>query len=81
MTQRNELCGPLRGHDAGDARRLQGVALAHPAGADRAHGARRHDDTALRHGLPRRDRLVADVDHPHATPGIDVRQSRALGQD
>ena len=63
---------PLRRHDPGELRGRERVALrqlAQPRG-----GLGRHRHRRPRHGPPPRERLLADVDHPHGPRLVDVRE-------
>ena len=66
MAQRDQVAGALGGHDAGDARDAEHVALADAAFADPLQRRRRHHDPAARHGDARRSRPCRR--HPPSRP-------------
>ena len=81
MAERDQRRGLLRGHDAGQPRRLQRIALLHGAARGSARSASRDIVIdAARDRLARGHRLVADVDHLDAPARVDVRQ-RGLALD
>ncbi len=65
VAERDEVRRPLRGHDAGEARGGEHVALLHVAAADPGEGGGRHGDEAPGDGDPLGPGLLADVDHSH----------------
>ena len=79
MAQRNQRGGLLGGHDAGQPRRLQRIALLQRAGAHLAERRGGHPDAAARHRLPRGDRLGRDVDHLQPRPAASTCDSAGAG--
>ena len=63
MAQRDQLVRALGGHDAGDARGREHVALLGFALLDQRQRCRRHRDEAFRARGAMRHGLVGDVDH------------------
>ena len=78
MAERDQLVRPLGGHDAGDPRGADHVALLGIAGEDQVERLPRHHDRAARRGGARGDRLVADIDHVGAAISRTRCVSRAL---
>src|SRR5262245_21693537 len=74
VAERNQICGPLHGHDAGESCRLERVALLDLAAANETERFGAHRDLAAGERLARRHRLVADVDHLDAAALVDVGQ-------
>src|SRR5687767_8920187 len=87
MTQRDQLARPLRGHDPGDLRRSERIALRKLAQAasfserialrklaQAASSGRRHAEARVRNGPPARDILAANVDHSDTASLVDVRE-------
>ena len=72
VAERDQLARPLRGHDPGELRRRERVALRQLAQALR--GLRRHPDRRAGDGPAARQRLRADVDHAHRAGLVDVRE-------
>lgn len=76
MTERNQVRRALRGHDGGDARDAEDVAL---LGRPRLHefeGRRRHVDASARTRDAVRFGLGADVDHVRLAFLIKMREFR-----
>jgi hypothetical protein len=63
VAQRDQLAGALGGHDPGDARGGEHVALGRVALADRGERLRRHGDPAAGDRDGARGGLAADIDH------------------
>ena len=77
MTERDQVGGPLRRHDAREARDGQDVALRERAGGDPGERLRPHGNLAAGDGLATGDVLGGDVDHARRARGIDVGQIHA----
>src|SRR5262245_49929381 len=72
MTERDQVARPFRGHDPGELRRRQGVALRQLV--ETASRLRRHPQLGRGNRAAPGHRLVADIDHAHGTRVIDVRE-------
>src|ERR671913_1375543 len=74
MAQRDEVGGLLGGHDAGELRHRQHVALGGLPGRNEFQRGRLHADTGARHGDPLGDFLGADIDHVRVAALVEVRE-------
>ncbi len=73
VAERHELAGALRRLDRRDPGDRERIALRQRAQTGR--GGFGHADVAPGYGPPSRERLAADVHHPHLARGlVDVRQ-------
>ena len=74
VAQRDQLAGLLGGHDPGDPRRGEDVALGPAAVAHRGERFGGHADLAGRGRRARRLRLAANVDHPRRALVVEMRE-------
>src|SRR3546814_8799284 len=63
VAERDEIGGAFCGHDPGDARGREDVALGRVAAAARSEGLWRHGDAAAGDRAAQRRGLCADIDH------------------
>ena len=76
VTQRDQVRRALRGHDAGNPRGAEHVALLGVAALDQSERRLAHDDASLCHGHALGGGLGGDVHHPRLTPGVDMGEGR-----
>ncbi len=74
MAQRDEVARALRGHDAGDARGGEHVALLGAAAHDERLGLGAHLDERAGDRAAVGDVLVGDVDHVRVAVLVEVRE-------
>ena len=76
MAERDQVGGALGGHDPGEARDAENVALGGGAAGDEREGRRRHGDPAARHRAAGGRGLVRDVDHLRGAAGVEMGERR-----
>lgn len=74
MAQGNEIGGLLGGHDAGQARNAQHIALACAAGLDQGQGFSLHQNASAGHGHPACIGFGAHIHHMGLALGVEMGQ-------
>ena len=72
VTERDQIRGPFRAHDARDSRHRKHISLVVLAGDDAGKGIGLHPNASLRHRQASRRSLLPDVHHVHVALGVEV---------